>query len=207
MNGRQFIYHMKGLSKTYPGGQQVLKDIHLSFYPDAKIGVLGVNGAGKSTLLRIMAGHRQGIHRRGLGRRGRARRLSAAGAAARPGKDVRGNVMEGVGREEGAARPLQRDRGELFRRDRRRDGASCRTRSTRRTCGTSIPRSIWRWTRCAARPTTPTSPSSRAAKSAAWRCASCCSKRPISCCSTSRPTISTPKWWPGWKAICATIRA
>ncbi|WP_332682959.1 ATP-binding cassette domain-containing protein, partial [Bosea sp. (in: a-proteobacteria)] len=53
---RQFIYHMRGLSKTYPGGKQILNNIHLSFYPDAKIGVLGVNGAGKSTLLKIMAG-------------------------------------------------------------------------------------------------------------------------------------------------------
>jgi ATP-binding cassette ChvD family protein len=53
---RQFIYHMRGLSKTYPGGKQVLNNIHLSFYPDAKIGVLGINGAGKSTLLKIMAG-------------------------------------------------------------------------------------------------------------------------------------------------------
>lgn len=53
---RQFIYHMRGLSKSYPGGKKVLENIHLSFYPDAKIGVLGVNGAGKSTLLRIMAG-------------------------------------------------------------------------------------------------------------------------------------------------------
>ncbi|MGJ0508797.1 MAG: energy-dependent translational throttle protein EttA [Methylocystis sp.] len=53
---RQFIYHMQGLTKTYPGGKKVLDNIHLSFYPDAKIGVLGVNGAGKSTLLRIMAG-------------------------------------------------------------------------------------------------------------------------------------------------------
>src|SRR5216683_4397379 len=53
---RQFIYHMEGLSKTYPGNRKVLEDIHLSFYPDAKIGVLGVNGSGKSTLLRIMAG-------------------------------------------------------------------------------------------------------------------------------------------------------
>jgi ATP-binding cassette ChvD family protein len=56
MNGRQFIYHMRGLNKTYPGGKQVLNNIHLSFYPDAKIGVLGVNGSGKSTLLKIMAG-------------------------------------------------------------------------------------------------------------------------------------------------------
>jgi ATP-binding cassette ChvD family protein len=53
---RQFIYHMQGLSKTYPGNRKVLENIHLSFYPDAKIGVLGVNGSGKSTLLRIMAG-------------------------------------------------------------------------------------------------------------------------------------------------------
>ena len=53
---RQFIYHMQGLSKTYPGNRKILEDINLSFYPDAKIGVLGVNGSGKSTLLRIMAG-------------------------------------------------------------------------------------------------------------------------------------------------------
>jgi len=53
---RQFVYHMEGLTKTYPGNRKVLENINLSFYPDAKIGVLGVNGAGKSTLLRIMAG-------------------------------------------------------------------------------------------------------------------------------------------------------
>ena len=53
---RQFIYHMEGLTKTYPTGKKVLDNVHLSFYPDAKIGVLGINGSGKSTLLRIMAG-------------------------------------------------------------------------------------------------------------------------------------------------------
>ena len=53
---RQFIYHMQGLSKSYPGNRKILENINLSFYPDAKIGVLGVNGAGKSTLLKIMAG-------------------------------------------------------------------------------------------------------------------------------------------------------
>jgi len=56
MAGRQFIYHMQRLNKTWPGGKKVLENINLSFYPDAKIGVLGVNGSGKSTLLRIMAG-------------------------------------------------------------------------------------------------------------------------------------------------------
>jgi ATP-binding cassette ChvD family protein len=53
---RQFIYHMQNLSKTYSSGKKVLDNVNLSFYPDAKIGVLGINGAGKSTLLRIMAG-------------------------------------------------------------------------------------------------------------------------------------------------------
>ncbi len=56
MASYQYIYVMKGLSKVYPGGKEVLKNIHLSFFPGAKIGVLGVNGAGKSTLLKIMAG-------------------------------------------------------------------------------------------------------------------------------------------------------
>src|SRR5689334_16123 len=52
---RQFVYFMQGLTKSYPT-RKVLDNIHLSFYPDAKIGVLGVNGSGKSTLLKIMAG-------------------------------------------------------------------------------------------------------------------------------------------------------
>ena len=52
----QYVYHMHKLSKTYPGGKTVLKDISLSFFPGAKIGVLGLNGSGKSTLLKIMAG-------------------------------------------------------------------------------------------------------------------------------------------------------
>ncbi len=56
MDPKKYIYVMKGLSKTWPGGRQVLKDIWLSFFPGAKIGVLGLNGAGKSSLLRIMAG-------------------------------------------------------------------------------------------------------------------------------------------------------
>ena len=52
----QYIFSMQGLSKTYPGGKKVFENIWLSFYPDAKIGVVGVNGSGKSTLLKIIAG-------------------------------------------------------------------------------------------------------------------------------------------------------
>ena len=56
MAAYQYIYVMKGMSKIYPGGKEILKDVWLSFLPGAKIGVLGVNGSGKSTVLRIMAG-------------------------------------------------------------------------------------------------------------------------------------------------------
>ncbi len=56
MASYQYIYVMKGLTKAYAGGRTVVRDVGLSFFPGAKIGVLGVNGSGKSTLLRIMAG-------------------------------------------------------------------------------------------------------------------------------------------------------
>src|SRR4051794_30335709 len=56
MAAYQYIYVMRNLSKIYPGGREIMKNITLAFLPGAKIGVLGVNGAGKSTLLRIMAG-------------------------------------------------------------------------------------------------------------------------------------------------------
>ena len=56
MASYQYIFTMKDLGKVYPGGKEVLKGIHLQFFPNAHIGVLGNNGAGKSTLLRIMAG-------------------------------------------------------------------------------------------------------------------------------------------------------
>ncbi|MEZ0261706.1 MAG: energy-dependent translational throttle protein EttA [Alphaproteobacteria bacterium] len=56
MAGYQYVYVMKGLSKTYPGGKKVIDNMYLSFLPGAKIGVLGPNGSGKSTLLKIMAG-------------------------------------------------------------------------------------------------------------------------------------------------------
>ena len=59
MANPQYVYHMHKLSKAYPGGKQVLKDISLSFLPGAKIGVVGPNGAGKSTVLQIMAGMQQ----------------------------------------------------------------------------------------------------------------------------------------------------
>ena len=156
MANPQFVYHMHKLSKTYPGGKQVLKDINLSFYPGAKIGVVGLNGAGKSTLLKIMAGEIDDF----LGEARPADGIKVGYLPQEPEldpeKDVLGNAMEGVAEKKAHPRSLQRDRRQLHRRDRRRDDARCRTRSTRRTCGTSTPRSSRRSMRCAARRATPT---------------------------------------------------
>jgi ATP-binding cassette ChvD family protein len=92
----QFIYHMHGLSKTYPGNRKVLEDINLSFYPDAKIGVLGVNGSGKSTLLRIMAGLDQEFTGEAWAAEGARVGYLQQEPELDPEKSVRENVMEGV---------------------------------------------------------------------------------------------------------------
>src|SRR4051812_25816613 len=96
MNGRQFIYHMQGLTKTYPGNRKVLENIHLSFYPDAKIGVLGVNGSGKSTLLRIMAGIDKEYIGEGWGGGGARGGYLEQEPQLDPDLSVRDNVMQGV---------------------------------------------------------------------------------------------------------------
>ena len=80
----QFIYVMKDLRKVVPPSREILRGIWLSFYPGAKIGVLGANGAGKSSLLRIMAGVDQDFQGEAWAANGDAHRLSVAGAAARP---------------------------------------------------------------------------------------------------------------------------
>ena len=93
----QFIYTMRGLTRFYPPDREVLKGINLSFYPGAKIGVIGSNGSGKSSLLRIMAGEDDGFS-------GEARLTPGFTVGYLPqepqldeSKDVAGNVAEGVG--------------------------------------------------------------------------------------------------------------
>ena len=92
----QYVYVMNKLSKTYPGGKQVLKDVTLAFLPGAKIGVVGLNGAGKSTLLRIMSGDETEF----LGEAWAADGVTVGYLPQEPvldeTKDAIGNVMEGV---------------------------------------------------------------------------------------------------------------
>jgi ATP-binding cassette ChvD family protein len=96
MNGRQFVYFMQGLTKVYPGNRKVLENIHLQFYPDAKIGVLGVNGSGKSTLLRIMAGIDTDYNGEAWVAEGARVGYLPQEPELDPDKSVRENVMEGV---------------------------------------------------------------------------------------------------------------
>jgi ATP-binding cassette ChvD family protein len=96
MAGPQYVFFMKGLSKTYPGGRQVLKDIWLSFYPGAKIGIVGVNGAGKSTLMRIMAGQDKDFTGEAWAAEGVRSGYLPQEPELDPSKDVLGNVLEGV---------------------------------------------------------------------------------------------------------------
>ena len=97
MAAYQYIYVMKGLSKTFTGGREILKNIHLSFLPGAKIGVLGSNGAGKSTLLNIMAG----VDKQFTGEAWAADNVKVGYLTQEPqleaGKTVHETVMEGMG--------------------------------------------------------------------------------------------------------------
>ncbi len=96
MAAHQYVYHMHKLSKTYPGGKQVLKDISLSFLPGAKIGVVGLNGAGKSTLLKIMAGLVDDFVGEARAADGIKVGYLSQEPELDPTKDVLGNAMEGV---------------------------------------------------------------------------------------------------------------
>ncbi|MCW1956463.1 energy-dependent translational throttle protein EttA [uncultured Lentibacter sp.] len=96
MAAYQYVYHMQGVSKTYPGGKKCFENIHLNFLPGVKIGVVGVNGSGKSTLMKIMAGLDKDFQ-------GEAWHAEGARVGYLPQEpkldetlDVRGNVMLGV---------------------------------------------------------------------------------------------------------------
>ena len=97
MAKHQYIYFMSGLTKQFTGGKKILEDIHLQFFPDAKIGVVGVNGAGKSTLLKIMAGVDTEFGGEAYAADGAKVGYLPQEPELDPAKSVFENVMEGVG--------------------------------------------------------------------------------------------------------------
>ena len=100
MSGQQFIYHMHRLSKIVPPKREILKDINLSFYPGAKIGVVGPNGAGKSSLLRIMAGIDTDVIGEAWAAKGtKYRAIWRRSRSWTPDLDVKGNVEQAVVRD------------------------------------------------------------------------------------------------------------
>ncbi|MEI2806636.1 MULTISPECIES: energy-dependent translational throttle protein EttA [Paracoccaceae] len=96
MASYQFVYHMDGVSKTYPGGKKVFENIRLNFLPGVKIGVVGVNGSGKSTLLRVMAGLDKDFSGEAWAAKGATVGYLPQEPQLDPALNVRGNVMEGV---------------------------------------------------------------------------------------------------------------
>ena len=96
MASYQYVYTMSHLTKTFPGGREVLKDVTLAFLPGAKIGVLGVNGAGKSTLMKIMAGEDTEFNGEAWAAEAAEVGILKQEPELDPGKDVYGNVLEGM---------------------------------------------------------------------------------------------------------------
>ncbi|MEW6154695.1 MAG: energy-dependent translational throttle protein EttA [Actinomycetota bacterium] len=96
-NAAQFIFTMRRVSRFHPPDKEVVKDMTLAFYPGAKIGVIGPNGSGKSSLLRIMAGVDDGYSGEARLSPGFTRGLLSQEPVLDPSKDVKGNVMDGVG--------------------------------------------------------------------------------------------------------------
>ena len=94
----QYVFSMNRVNKTVPPKRHILKDISLSFFPGAKIGVLGLNGSGKSTILKIMAGVDKEYEGEAIADAGHQDRLPGAGAASlNPDQTVREAVEEGIG--------------------------------------------------------------------------------------------------------------
>ena len=96
MASYQYVYTMSHLTKTFPGGREVLKDVTLAFLPGAKIGVLGVNGAGKSTLMKIMAGEDKEFNGEAWAAEAAEVGILKQEPELDPAKDVYGNVLEGM---------------------------------------------------------------------------------------------------------------
>jgi ATPase components of ABC transporters with duplicated ATPase domains len=181
---RQFVYFMQGLSKTYPGNRKVLDNVHLSFYPDAKIGVLGVNGSGKSTLLRIMAGLDKEYNGEAWVAEGARVGYLEQEPQLDATKTVRENVMLGVAKQK-AILDRYNELAMNYSDETADEMTKLQDEIEAAGLGISTARSTRRWTRCAARPTMPTSQTSGGERR---RVALCNAARPAGLLLLDEPT-------------------
>ena len=207
MAAYQYIYVMKGLNKTFPGGKQVLKDIWLSFLPGAKIGVLGLNGAGKSTLLKVMAGQDDNF----TGEAWAAEGVKVGFLEQEPQLNARRTCWATSWRAPARWPPMLARFEEVSNAfsdpDADMDKLIAEQAELQEKIDAGNGWDLGRTVEIAmdALRCPPGDADGRQAvgrrDAAAWRSAGCCSASPTCCCSTSRPTISTPSRWPGWSAI------
>jgi sulfate-transporting ATPase len=207
----QYVMSMLRVSKIVPPKRQIIKDISLSFFPGAKIGLLGLNGSGKSTVLRIMAkadtefeGEVQHLPNLRIGYLPQEPQLD-------PAKTVREEVESGMGEVMEAQAKLEAvyaayaepdaDFDKLAEEQARLEaiiatsGADSETQLEIAADALRLP--AW----------DATIKNLSGGEKRAWRCASCCCPSPTCCCWTSRPTTSTPNPWSGWSSTCCASPA
>jgi len=182
----QYIFSTLRLGKVVPPSRYVLKDISLSFFPDAKIGVIGLNGAGKSSLLKIFAGVDTDFI--GEARPAEGIRIGWLPQEPRldPAKDVRGNVEEGVAETHALLKEFERISAR-FAEPMSDEEMSALLEQQGELQHRIDHLGAWELDR-----------RSRAASAAVWRCVACSSPNPTCSSSTSRPTTSTRSRSPGW---------
>ena len=176
----QYVFTMNRVGKIVPPKRQILKGVSLSFFPGAKIGVLGVNGSGKSTLLKIMAGVDKEFEGEAVPMPG----LNIGYLPQEPVMDAEQTVREAVEQGIGGVLPAKKRLDEVYAEYAKLKTPTSTSWPPSRPSwkpsspppAARTPTCSWKWppTPCACRPGTPRSACSRAAKSAAWRCAGCC---------------------------------
>ena len=204
----QFVYTMNRVGKIVPPKRQILKDISLSFFPGAKIGVLGLNGAGKSTLLKIMAGVDTEIEGEAIPMPGIKIGYLPQEPVLDPEKTVRETVAEGLGDIFDAQEKLNKVYEAYADPDADFDALAAeqaRLEAIIATGGTNADTQM-EIAADALRlpPWMPRSAIFPAVKSAVWLCAACCCLNRICSFSTNRPTTSTLKAWTGLSSSCST---
>jgi len=211
MSDNKIIFSMVGVSKTHKPNKQVLKDIYLSFFYGAKIGVLGLNGAGKSTLLKIIAGIDRDYHGDITSQKGITFGYLSQEPELDPTKTVREVVEEGAQETVSLLKEYEEINAQFGEPDADFDALLAKQSKLQERIDhldawdiDSKLEQAMDALRCPDGDT-PVSVLS-GGSAAASRSAACCCRSPMCCCSTSPPTTSTPSRSPGWRAIWSSTR-